>query len=76
MPELVGTLINSILLEPGQGASGTLEPGQLIAIVDVAGQQVCDFSSFNRDDPTEYCDLIYSIKIKSQYETQLRIFIN
>jgi uncharacterized protein len=71
MQESVKTLINSIELKPGQGTSGTLEPGQIIRIVDVAGQQVCDFSSCSQDDPTEYCDLIYSLFAKEAWKLEV-----
>jgi uncharacterized protein len=62
------TLIQSITVEPGQGAHGALEVGQILRIIDVQGQQVFDFSSFHRDDPTEYCDLIYSLFAKEAWK--------
>jgi hypothetical protein len=68
MQNIISDLIQSVTLEPGQSMSGTLEFGQGIGIVDIAGQQVCDFSSFNRDDPTEYCDLIYSMFAKEVWK--------
>jgi uncharacterized protein len=54
-------LLDTITIEPGQGASGIVQAGQFLRAIDVAGQQVLDFSSFNADDPSEYCDLIYSL---------------
>lgn len=68
MQENTGTLIYSITLEPGQSTSGTLKTGQLIKIIDIAGQQVCDFASCNQHDPTEYCDLIYSMFAKEAWK--------
>lgn len=62
------TLLQSITIEPGQGAHGTIEKGQMLRIIDVQGQQVFDFSSFNRDDPTEYCDLVYSLFVKEAWK--------
>jgi uncharacterized protein YcgI (DUF1989 family) len=51
----------SVTLQPGQGANGSLEAGQRLRIVDVGGQQVFDIAFFLREDPTEHCDLIYSL---------------
>ena len=68
MQKSPGYLIQSITLEAGQGTSGTLEPGQILKIIDVAGQQVCDFCSFNRNDLTEYCDVIYSTFAKESWK--------
>jgi hypothetical protein len=51
----------STIIEPGHGASGTLLAGEQLRIIDVGGQQVFDIAFFVRDDPFEYCDLIYSL---------------
>jgi uncharacterized protein YcgI (DUF1989 family) len=51
----------SVMLQPGQGANGTLEAGEHLRIVDVAGQQVFDIAFFLQEDPSEYCDLNYSL---------------
>jgi uncharacterized protein YcgI (DUF1989 family) len=51
----------SVTIQPGHGASGTLLPGEHLRILDVGGQQVFDIAFFLRDDPSEYCDLNYSL---------------
>jgi len=53
--------IRSATIQPGYGAGGELLPGEHLRIVDVGGQQVFDISFFLRDDPSEYCDLNYSL---------------
>src|ERR1700735_5938678 len=51
----------SVTIQPGDGAGGVLLPGEHLRIVDVGGQQVFDIAFFLRDDPSEYCDLNYSL---------------
>jgi uncharacterized protein YcgI (DUF1989 family) len=51
----------SVMLKPGQGSNGTLEAGDHLRIVDVGGQQVFDIAFFLLEDPSEYCDLNYSL---------------
>jgi uncharacterized protein len=51
----------SVVLQPGHGANGTLEAGEHLRIVDVGGQQVFDIAFFLQEDPSEYCDLNYSL---------------
>ena len=53
--------IRSSIIQPGDGAGGVLLPSEHLRIVDVGGQQVFDIAFFLRDDPTEYCDLNYSL---------------
>jgi uncharacterized protein len=53
---------------PGTGTSGIVERGQILRIVDVEGEQVADFCSFRADDPSEYCDIIYSTFAKSSWK--------
>jgi uncharacterized protein YcgI (DUF1989 family) len=44
----------------GAAATGTLHRGQVLRITDVYGGQVADFCSWNRHDPAEHCDVIYT----------------
>ena len=57
----MSTANRSVTIEPGHGASGTLLSGERLRITDVGGQQVFDIAFFLRDDPSEYCDLNYSL---------------
>jgi uncharacterized protein len=52
---------SSVVLQPGQGANGTLQAGEHLRIIDVGGPQVFDIAFFLQEDPSEYCDLNYSL---------------
>ncbi len=43
-----------------RAATGTVRAGQVLRITDVHGGQVADFCSFNRHDPAEHCDVVYT----------------
>ena len=55
-----GPMIERVNLQPHTGGSGTLKKGQTLRIIDVEGQQVADFVSVKRDDPSEYLDCVYT----------------
>jgi uncharacterized protein YcgI (DUF1989 family) len=42
------------IIPPQSGASLTIRKGQRLKVVDVQGEQVCDFICFNRHDTNEY----------------------
>lgn len=56
----MGSLIESLTIQPHHFGTGFVKKGQTLRIVDVEGQQVADFISFKAGDPTEYCDCFYS----------------
>lgn len=62
--------IDIITIPAKEGRSFTLQQGQYIKIIDIAGQQVSDFVAYNahnfneRLDPTITMDVIRSINIK------------
>ncbi|WP_419710499.1 DUF1989 domain-containing protein [Pseudomonas sp. NFX224] len=51
-------LISSVIVQPGGHASGRLEIGQRIQIVDLHGKQVCDFVAYNADNLKEVSDMV------------------
>lgn len=63
----LGPLLADIVVEPGAWATGEVRRGQLLEIVDLEGEQVADFCSFNLADPTEPCDVIYTRCAKGRW---------
>lgn len=55
-----GKLVEEVVVQPGTYGTGKVRKGQIMRIIDVEGEQVADFCSWNLDDPSEYCDMIYS----------------
>ena len=47
-------MTNEILIKGGYGARVEVRKGQLLEIVNVEGEQICDFFAFNFDDVSEY----------------------
>ena len=45
--------MGEILIKGGYGGCITVEKGQLLEILNVEGQQICDFFAFNTDDLSE-----------------------
>ena len=64
-------IISSETVQPHHGASGVLQKGQRLRIVDLEGQHVTDFIAVKRDDPLEYQDMIYSNLENGRYQWQV-----
>ena len=47
-------MTNEILIKGGHGGRIEVRKGQLLEIVNVKGEQICDFFAFNFDDVSEY----------------------
>ena len=47
-------MTNEILIKGGYGGRIEVRKGQLLEIVNVEGEQICDFFAFNFDDVSEY----------------------
>ncbi len=56
----LGKLIESTVHQPGTYATGRLKKGQTLRIVDIEGEQVCDFIALTANDPTEYLNCVYT----------------
>jgi hypothetical protein len=62
-----GPLLAEVVVQPGTWATGDVLRGQHLEIVDVEGEQVADFCSFDLADPTEPCDVIYTRCAKGRW---------
>lgn len=60
MASKLGMLLKSETIPAHHYGFGTLKKGQTLRITDVEGQQVADFITFKKGDPTEYLDCIYT----------------
>src|SRR5262245_44823451 len=63
-----GALVEELVVQPGTYGTGTVTKGRILRIVDLEGEQVGDFCSWNLDEPSEYCDVIYSMFAKSSWK--------
>lgn len=57
-------LVDDQIVEPGTYGIGEVLAGQRLRITDVQGKQVADFTSYSLDDPSNHCDVIYSMLAK------------
>src|SRR5262245_19289849 len=60
MASKLGELVDSRTIQPHNHATGEVKKGQTLRIVDDEGQQVADFVTIKLNDPTEYCDCVYT----------------
>lgn len=68
MAEQLGKLIQSHTAPAHTYATGKLNKGQILRIVDVEGQQVADFVTLKLDDPSEYLDCVYTNWMLGRYK--------
>jgi uncharacterized protein len=66
--EAPGTLVEEIIVQPGTYGTSTVKKGQILRIIDVEGEQVADFCSWNLHDPSEYCNVIYTMCAKQGWK--------
>src|SRR5262249_44579034 len=45
--------MKEVIIEPARGARVDVKRGQFLEVVNVEGQQICDFFAFNTNDITE-----------------------
>lgn len=51
-------ILSSVIVQPGDFASGKLEIGQSIRVIDLEGKQVCDFVAYAAEDHSEVSCMI------------------
>ena len=50
----LGPMVSNVLIPATYGKAIFLRHGQLLKVIDVQGEQVCDFFAFNPADPAEF----------------------